>query len=178
MEVELGLGHGLEQASVGRPALGHALPREPSLRRDTHPPMLRFRRLARRTAALDDRAHRRTPHDTTRRRTALARIAETARGGGLAIGWLIAAALIALGAAGVVAGMDAPAPNGVDRTGRTGHGDALVDASLDTIESEMRTLSASVATLGEQARVILASLPNNDADADRHRDGDGHAARG
>jgi hypothetical protein len=105
------------------------------------------------------------PHDTTRRRTALARIAETARGGGLAIGWLIAAALIALGAAGVVAGMDTPAPNGVDRTGRTGHGDALVDASLDTIETEMRTLSVSVATLGEQARVILASLPNNDTDA-------------
>jgi hypothetical protein len=79
--------------------------------------------------------------------------------------WLLAAALIALGAAGVVAGMDTPAPNGGDRTGRTGHGDALVDASLDAVETDIRSLSASVATLGEQARVILASLSSNETDA-------------
>jgi hypothetical protein len=79
--------------------------------------------------------------------------------------WLLAAALIALGAAGVVAGMDTPATNGTDRTGRTGHGDAMVNASLDTIEADLRSLSASVGSLGEQARVILASMASNETDA-------------
>jgi hypothetical protein len=78
--------------------------------------------------------------------------------------WLLAATLIALGAAGVVAGMDTPPAPGVDRTGRTGHGDALVDASLDPIEADMRELSGAVAALGEQGRVILASLSTNDTD--------------
>ena len=73
--------------------------------------------------------------------------------------------LIALGAAGVVAGMDTPAPDGTDRTGRTGHGDALVDASLDAIEADLRALSDSVAGLGEQARAILASMSGNDTAA-------------
>ncbi|HEX7345225.1 MAG TPA: hypothetical protein VF253_00435, partial [Candidatus Limnocylindrales bacterium] len=80
------------------------------------------------------------------------------RQGAVTLAWLLAAALIALGAAGVVAGMDTPPAPGIDRTGRTGHGDAQVDAALDPIEAEMRTLSDAVGALGEQARVILASL--------------------
>jgi hypothetical protein len=128
--------------------------------------MLRFRGLTRRTGGRDSAEGPPTsPDDITQRRIALARISDGARGGGLAIVWLLAAALIALGAAGVVAGMDTPAANGTDRTGRTGHGDALADASLDTVEAELRTLSGSVGSLGEQARVILASMASNETDA-------------
>jgi hypothetical protein len=85
--------------------------------------------------------------------------------GGLAIVWLFAAALIAFGAAGVVAGMDTPAADGTDRTGRTGRGDALADASLDAIEADLHTLSASVGSLSEQSRTILASMASNETDA-------------
>jgi hypothetical protein len=72
--------------------------------------------------------------------------------------------LIALGAAGVVAGMDTPAPNGVDRTGRTGHGDAVANASLDAIQADLQSLSDNVDTLGEQARTILAAMASNETD--------------
>ena len=65
----------------------------------------------------------------------------------------------------MVAGMDTPAADGADRSGRTGHGDALANASLDVVEADMRALSASVAALGDQARVILASLSSNETDA-------------
>ena len=85
--------------------------------------------------------------------------------GGLATAWLFAAALIALGAAGVVAGMDTPSTNGTDRSGRTGHGDAVADAALEAIEADLHSLSASVGSLGEQARVILASMASNETDA-------------
>ena len=97
-------------------------------------------------------------------RTALARLFDSVRQGGLALVWLLAAALIALGAAGVVAGMDTPSPAGTDRTGRTGHGDAIVNASLDTVESDLHTLSNDVAALGEQARTILAAMASNETD--------------
>jgi len=97
-------------------------------------------------------------------RTALARLFDSVRQGGLALVWLLAAALIALGAAGVVAGMDTPSPAGTDRTGRTGHGDAIVNASLDTVEADLHTLSNDVAALGEQARTILAAMASNETD--------------
>jgi hypothetical protein len=79
--------------------------------------------------------------------------------------WLAAALAIALGTAGIVAGMDTAAADGSDRTGRTRHGDALVDQHLDSIEMELRDLSSAIGTLNEQARVILASLSDNDVDA-------------
>jgi hypothetical protein len=101
---------------------------------------------------------------TTTRRTALARIGDSTRQGGLAFVWLLAAVLIALGAAGVVAGMDTTSPDGTDRTGRTGRGDALADASLDTIEADLRALSDDVAALGDQARAILASMSSNETE--------------
>ena len=127
--------------------------------------MLRFRRLDRGTiprpsvarTATGRRQHSALPGGTT-----LARIVDTARQGGLTLVWLLAAALIALGAAGVVAGMDTPSPAGTDRTGRTGHGDAVVNESLDTIEAELKTLSDSVDSLGEQARTILAAMASNE----------------
>lgn len=95
----------------------------------------------------------------------LARLPDLVRQGAVTLAWLLAAALIALGAAGVVAGMDTPSAPGIDRTGRAGHGDAQVDAALDPIEAEMRALSASIGGLGEQARVILASLSSVKTDA-------------
>jgi hypothetical protein len=125
--------------------------------------MLRFRRLDRGTIPRVLGLRRGTAR--AHRRTALARIRDTTRHGGLALVWLLAAALIALGAAGVVAGMDTPAPNGVDRTGRTGHGDAVANASLDAIQADLETLSDNVDSLGEQARSILAAMSGNDTDA-------------
>ena len=79
--------------------------------------------------------------------------------------WLLAALLIALGAAGIVAGMDTPAADGSDRTGRTGYGDAQVDASLDAIETQIGELSVAVEMLGQHSRVILASLSSNSTEA-------------
>jgi len=60
--------------------------------------------------------------------------------------------------------MDTPSPNGVDRTGRTGHGDAVANASLDAIQADLQTLSDNVDTLGEQARTILAAMASNETD--------------
>ncbi|HSL77622.1 MAG TPA: hypothetical protein VK867_11795, partial [Candidatus Limnocylindrales bacterium] len=111
--------------------------------------MLRFRRLDRRTVRSGPAA---ISEDS------LTRLADIVRQGAIALAWLLAATLVALGAAGVVAGMDTPPAPGIDRTGRTGHGDAQVDAALDPIEADMHALSDSVGALGEQARVILASL--------------------
>jgi hypothetical protein len=98
-------------------------------------------------------------------RTTLDRIADHARQAAVTLVWLLAALLIALGAAGVVAGMDTPAADGSDRTGRTGHGDARVDASLDAIEIEIVELAVAVEMLGQHSRVILASLPSNSTEA-------------
>ena len=123
--------------------------------------MLRFPRLDR---GIIPRGSQRRPTRTLIRRTALARISDSARQGGLALVWLLAVALIALGAAGVVAGMDTPGPNGVDRTGRTGHGDATANASLDAIQADLQTLSDDVDSLGEQARSILAAMSSNTVD--------------
>lgn len=61
--------------------------------------------------------------------------------------------------------MDTPAADGSDRTGRTRHGDALVDRHLDSIEAELRDLSGAIGDLNEQVRLILASLSNNDVEA-------------
>jgi hypothetical protein len=74
----------------------------------------------------------------------------------------VAAAAIALGAAGVVAGMDTPRTGGDDRTGRSVQGDGAVTAALTPIETDLRALADAVDQLGEQGRTILASLSAND----------------
>jgi hypothetical protein len=94
----------------------------------------------------------------------LTRIRELTRNAVAVVIWLAAAVAIALGVAGIVAGMDTPAPDGSDRTGRTRQGDAIVDASLDEIEAQMRDLSGVIGSLNDQARTILASLANNDVE--------------
>jgi hypothetical protein len=97
-------------------------------------------------------------------RPILSRLADTSRQAVLALGWLLAVAIIALGAAGIVAGMDAPRADGSDRSGRSARGDATVDAALDDIEVELQTISTDIDALGEQARVIMASLSGNEAE--------------
>ncbi len=95
----------------------------------------------------------------------LTRIRDLTRRGLATLIWLAAALAIALGAAGIVAGMDTPASDGSDRTGRTRQGDAVVDRHLDAIEIELRGLSGAIGSLNDQARAIIASLPDNDPTA-------------
>ena len=102
------------------------------------------------------RPHRHRPEDPLRR------IRDLTRQAAATLIWLAAALAIALGAAGIVAGMDTPAADGSDRTGRTRQGDAIVDRHLDAIEIDLRDLSVAIGSLNDQARAIMASLANND----------------
>lgn len=79
------------------------------------------------------------------------------RGALAAIAWLVVALAIALGAAGLVTAMDAPATGG-DRPELTQRGDAVVTPALDAIETDLVELSAQVDALGTQARGALAAL--------------------
>lgn len=115
--------------------------------------MLRFRGLDRRAAAA---ARHPAPEDP------LSRIRDMTRQAVATLIWLAATLAIALGTAGIVAGMDTPAADGSDRTGRTRRGDALVDRHLDAIETELRDLSGAIGSLNDQARAVMASLSNND----------------
>jgi hypothetical protein len=69
---------------------------------------------------------------------------------------------IALGAAGVVAGLDTPAADGSDRTGRTAAGDAAVIRALTPIEGELRGVGDQIRGLTAQARGVLAAISAND----------------
>jgi hypothetical protein len=80
-----------------------------------------------------------------------------------AILWLAAVVTIALGGAGLVAGMDAPPAGGV-RPELTQRGDAQVNAALDDVEAELRVLADDVTALGARARTALASLNGTDLD--------------
>ena len=80
-----------------------------------------------------------------------------------ALAWLLAALAISLGAAGIVAAMD-HSGTGTDG-GSPPRGDAVVHASLDDIEVELRSLSGDVDALGVQARGALAALVANDTDS-------------
>ncbi len=100
-----------------------------------------------------------------RRRPILTRIDDRPRQAALALAWLLAVVVIALGAAGVVAGMDTPRADGSDRSGRNAQGDAAAGAALDQVEADLRTLSDDIGALGQQGRVIIASLSGNDTDA-------------
>ena len=91
------------------------------------------------------------------------RLARFLGASGRAIVWLGAVILIALGAAGIVAGMDAP-PGRASRPELTAAGDARVTASLDVIEGELSSLADAVDALGVQARGALAALASNKFD--------------
>lgn len=93
-----------------------------------------------------------------------------------AAAWLVAVVVIALGAAGIVTGMDAP-PSGGNRPELTQRGDAEVTAILDDAEAQLRLLADDVTALGLQARTALAALNGSDVDrvSAAIADGDGLA---
>lgn len=71
--------------------------------------------------------------------------------------WLLIIVAIALGAAGLVTGMDHP-PGSDARSDVTASGDAEVSPMLDAAEAEFATLSDEVEALGTDARTALAAL--------------------
>ncbi len=80
-----------------------------------------------------------------------------------ALGWLGLVVVIALGAAGIVAAMDAP-PTAIARPELTGGGDAQVTPALDAVEAQLKSLASDVDDLGTQARGALAALTGNKLD--------------
>jgi hypothetical protein len=78
-----------------------------------------------------------------------------------AIAWVVAAIVIALGAAGIVTGMGAPTTDS-DRPELTVRGDATVTPALDAAEAELRGLADDVAALATEARGALAALNGSD----------------
>ena len=79
----------------------------------------------------------------------------------LALAWLAAVLLIALGAAGLVAGMDAPATAG-SRPWLTARDDVVVGARLDAIAADLELVSDQLDALGVQGRAALSALVAND----------------
>ena len=78
--------------------------------------------------------------------------------------WLALMVAIALGAAGIVTGMDHP-PGSTGRTDITAAGDAEVSAKLDAAEADLSRLADTVEALGTQARGALAALNGTDTTA-------------
>ena len=83
------------------------------------------------------------------------------RGVASALGFVVITVVIAFGAAGIVAGMDAP-PTGGDRPELTQPGDAKVTPQLDAIEADLTALADQVDALGTEARGALAALAGSD----------------
>lgn len=75
--------------------------------------------------------------------------------------WLLAVIVIALGAAGLVTGMDAPPTSG-GRSELTERGDAIVTPALDAAEADLQQLADDVAALGVASRGALAALNGSD----------------
>jgi hypothetical protein len=78
--------------------------------------------------------------------------------------WLAVIVVIALGAAGIVAGMDHP-PGSDGRPDVTAAGDAEVTPMLDAADADLSSLADQVEALGTQARGALASLNSADSKA-------------
>ncbi|HYH92369.1 MAG TPA: hypothetical protein VD763_04340 [Candidatus Saccharimonadales bacterium] len=76
-------------------------------------------------------------------------------------GFVAAVVLIALGAAGIVAGMDTPR-SAAARPELTARGDALVTPALDQAEAHLAAIADDVDALGIQARGALAALVGAD----------------
>jgi hypothetical protein len=82
----------------------------------------------------------------------------------LALAWLAAAAVIALGAAGIVAALD-QLPGGGGRPELTWTADREVGPSLDAAAADLVALADAVGALGEDGREALAALVARDGDA-------------
>ena len=79
----------------------------------------------------------------------------------LAFAWLVAVVLIALGAAGLVAGLDTPTGAG-SRPWLTARDDVPVSAQLDVITADLTAVSEQLDALSVQGRGALAALVAND----------------
>ena len=75
--------------------------------------------------------------------------------------WFVILVAIALGAAGIVTGMDHP-PGTAGRTDVTVAGDAEVTVQLDAAKADLQALTSRVEALGVQARTALAALNGTD----------------
>jgi hypothetical protein len=81
----------------------------------------------------------------------------------LAVAWFAAVVLIAFGAAGIVAGMDAPATTGA-YPWQTSRDDVPVSQRLDAVAADLEQVSLQLDALGTQARGALSALASNDHD--------------
>jgi hypothetical protein len=82
----------------------------------------------------------------------------------VAIAWMLAAVVIALGAAGLVAALD-HLPGGTGRAELTWAADRTVADDLDAASAELVALADAVGVLGGHGRTALAALVGRDASA-------------
>jgi hypothetical protein len=80
---------------------------------------------------------------------------------GAAVLWLVAVVVIALGAAGLVTGMDPPPSEG-GRAELTTNGDEIVTPALDAVEADLGRLARDVDALAVESRGALAALNGTD----------------
>jgi hypothetical protein len=78
--------------------------------------------------------------------------------------WIAAVALIAIGGAGMLAGIDHP-PGTPARAELTWEADQLLAPELDQVAADLRSLSAQVDELGSEGRRILAAVANRDQES-------------
>lgn len=81
----------------------------------------------------------------------------------LAAGWLVAAVLISLGAAGIVTVAN-PTPSSAQRAELTWAGDRAIAPALDAATADLQQIAADVEQLGLEGRAALASLVATDVD--------------
>jgi hypothetical protein len=94
--------------------------------------------------------------------TRAGRARRAARRGALAVGWLLAATLIALGGAGIATGVGGP-PASTARPELTWTGDRAIEPGLAAAAGDLAALSDLVNGLGTTARAALASMVAADA---------------
>ncbi len=82
----------------------------------------------------------------------------------IAVAWLVAALVLALGAAGIVAALD-HLPGGGGRPELTWSADRAVAADLDAASADLQALADSVGILGQEGRTALATVVGRDATA-------------
>lgn len=90
----------------------------------------------------------------------------------LALAWMAAALLIALGAAGIVASMN-HVPDAATRPELTWTGDRAAEPAMDAATDQLRALSGEVDALGDIARLALTQVVSGDVDALSTTIGDG-----
>jgi hypothetical protein len=82
----------------------------------------------------------------------------------VAVAWLVAAAVVALGTAGLVAALD-HLPGGTGRPELTWTADRAVADDLDAVSADLVALADAVGVLGGHGRTALATLVGRDAPA-------------